>query len=312
MSKSAPLLTVNQVINQWLEIIYKSKSKNTWKTYQYATSVFRRAIGRDMPIADLSDSHYDEFLVYLKGMQPRTEKLVATIMALFFEYLSAKSIVKINTDAIRYMRRNETRKVGKRIRKMDMPSLQEIANKVVTINSGNDVLLARAKALVILLCRSGLRAFEAAGLTNEDLDKKSLRGKIIGKGDKEALFIIDQDTINALEKYHRIRKVKSQYLFISHSKRDIHKEPRPIDTDTTRRDVIKICQILLDHEPKYKITPHQFRHYFVTQIWRESHDIKLSQSLARHDNIQTTEGYIHTDETDMDHVVAQLKKSRSK
>ena len=303
-------MTVFSALDTWLETVKRSKSRNTWRTYNYAASVFRKSMGRNIPLEQLTATHYEAFLVYLKSMEPATEKLIATIMALFFQFLSAKELRKINTDSIRYMRSNETRKVGRRIRKMDMPSVAEIAEKIVALKTGDDVILARAKAFVLTLCRTGLRAFEAGGLKTLALDGKKMRGVIIGKGNKEAYFIIDADMLVAIRKYHQLRKEKADYIFISHSKRDSKKTPRHIETDTARRDVILICNLLLEHEPEYKITPHQFRHYFVTQIWRESGDLKLAQDLARHDNIATTQGYVHTDDSDMTEAAEKLSKSR--
>lgn len=305
-------LTVFAVLDMWLDTIKRSKSQNTWRTYNYAATIFRRSMGKNMPLEQLTAKNYETLLVDLKSMKPATEKLVATIMALFFQFLSAKELRKINTDSIRYMRSNETRKVGRRIRKMDMPSVSEIASKIITLKTGDDVLLARAKAFVLTLCRTGLRAFEAAGLKTSALDAKNMRGVIIGKGDKEAFFIIDHDVLVAIWKYHKLREEDSEYVFISHSNRDAKKPPRHIQTATARRDVIRICDLLLEHEPKYRITPHQFRHYFVTEIWRESGDLVLAQELARHDNIATTQGYVHTDDSDMREASEKLSKSRKR
>ena len=303
-------VTVSSALFNWLTIIQRSKSKNTYQTYSYAASVFRRSLVKNIPIASLSEKHYETLLAYLKKKHPHTEKLIATIIALFFEYLSAKRIHTVNMDSIRYMRRNETRKAGKRLRKMDMPALEEIDEKVMKIEVKDDFLLARAKAFVILLSRSGLRASEAAGLKMSDLDTKTLRGIIIGKGDKEGYFIIDEDVISAIREYHRVRKAQSPYVFVSHSLRNSWKPPRPIDSDTARRDVEKICSLLLERSPKWRVTPHQFRHYFVSQVWKETGDIKMAQELARHDNITTTENYIHADEKDMNKAAGRLKKRR--
>jgi integrase len=304
--------TLSSALSDWLLVIHRSKSINTHNTYKAAASVFVYALKSDPPLSTVTESEYESFLTYLKDGNTRTEKLYATIIALFFEYLSAKGIRKINMDSIRYMRRNETRKVGKRLRKMDFPAVESIADKVIAIKPRKDVLLSRSKAFVLLLCRSGLRAFEASKLRISDLDVKRMRGKTIGKGDKEAYFIFDEDVYQAIREYHAIRKEQSDYVFISHSKRDAKSKPHPIDPDTARLDVDRICNLILERAPEYKITPHQFRHYFVTQVWRETGDIKQAQAAARHDNIQTTEGYVHTNEEDMDKLAGKLKKSRGK
>ena len=311
--RAPSIITLQSAIDAWLEVIERAKSKATLINYKSTAWVFRDSIQNELPpnskISGLTEEHFGIFLTSLKYGSPVTEKHHATVMTLFFEFLSAKGIQKINMDAIRYMRRNETRKVPKRLRKMDFPAVAEIVSKVREIRPGRDICLARAKALVLLLSHSGLRAFEAIGLQVDNLDFKKLRGVVIGKGNKEARFIIDQDVVNGLREYHSLRKEKTNWLFISHSLRD-RKIPRPIETDTARLDVMRVCDLLLSHAPEYKITPHQFRHYFATRIWRETGDIVQAQTALRHDSIGTTQGYVHTDMEDLERLEDSLIKAR--
>jgi integrase/recombinase XerC len=49
------------------------------------------------------------------------------------------------------------------------------------------------------------------------------------------------------------------------------------------------------------ITPHSFRHYFVTVVLRASGgNLKLAQELARHKNIAITQRYAHLSDDDLD------------
>jgi site-specific recombinase XerD len=49
------------------------------------------------------------------------------------------------------------------------------------------------------------------------------------------------------------------------------------------------------------ITPHTFRHYFVTVVLRASGgNIRLAQELARHRSIATTERYTHLSDDELD------------
>ena len=295
-----PIPTVHSSFNDWLAMIQRSKSRSTWKTYKSASSIFKQLVTRkDKPLQELSAKDYEVFIQKLKTYHPRTEKLYATIIALYFEYLSAKNLRRINMDSIRFTRRNETRKVGKRLRRMDMPSITQIAKQVAKIKPGKSLLLHRAKTLVLFLCRGGLRAFEAVGLKTGNLDRAHLRGTVIGKGNKEGRFVFDKDCLSALDEYRSHHKVKTDWLFLSHSRRHMKEAPHPISTDTSLRDVVLIVSLVLENEPAYKITPHQFRHYFVTKIHREK-GLKMAQTLARHENIDTTQNYIHVEDEDVD------------
>jgi integrase/recombinase XerC len=49
------------------------------------------------------------------------------------------------------------------------------------------------------------------------------------------------------------------------------------------------------------ITPHSFRHYFVTTVLRGSGgNLKLAQELARHKNISVTQRYAHLSNDELD------------
>ncbi len=48
-----------------------------------------------------------------------------------------------------------------------------------------------------------------------------------------------------------------------------------------------------------KITPHSFRHYFVTTVLRASGNLKLAQALARHANITVTQRYAHLSDDEL-------------
>jgi integrase len=50
-----------------------------------------------------------------------------------------------------------------------------------------------------------------------------------------------------------------------------------------------------------RITPHSFRHYFVTTVLKGSGgNLKLAQELARHQNIQVTQRYAHLSDDELD------------
>jgi len=48
------------------------------------------------------------------------------------------------------------------------------------------------------------------------------------------------------------------------------------------------------------ITPHSFRHYFVTRVLKASGNLKLAQELARHRNIAVTQRYAHLSNDELD------------
>ena len=72
-------------------------------------------------------------------------------------------------------------------------------------------------------------------------------------------------------------------------------------TTTTGRNIVtERVRELLGEDAVGTITPHSFRHYFVTRVLRASGNLKLAQELARHTNIAVTQRYAHLSDDELD------------
>jgi integrase len=159
----------------------------------------------------------------------------------------------------------------------------------------------RDRALLITLADTGFRVHEACNLRRGDIDWNEGRAVIIGKGNKQAVVRFTSRSMQAIKDYLSQRaaldgisgkQLSSLPLFARHDK-GAGKKIKPI-TPTTGRNIVKerVLQIL-GKESVGKITPHSFRHYFVTMTYLAKRDLKLSQILARHESISTTNRYAH-------------------
>jgi integrase len=76
---------------------------------------------------------------------------------------------------------------------------------------------------------------------------------------------------------------------------------KAISTATGRNIVNLRVQEALGPAAVNTITPHSFRHYFVTTVLRGSGgNLKLAQELARHQNIAVTQRYAHLSADELD------------
>jgi site-specific recombinase XerC len=75
---------------------------------------------------------------------------------------------------------------------------------------------------------------------------------------------------------------------------------KPVTTTTGRNIVAERVREALGEEAVGKITPHSFRHYFVTRVLQSSGNLKLAQELARHVNIAVTQRYAHLSDDELD------------
>jgi site-specific recombinase XerD len=167
----------------------------------------------------------------------------------------------------------------------------------------------RDRAFLLTLADTGLRVHEAVGLRRSDLDWNEGRAIIIGKGDRQAVVRFSRRCMNALRDYLAARSaldgasgrpLTSLPLFARHD-RGAGKKIKPITTATGRNIVSQHVNEALGAEAVGRITPHSFRHYFVTTVLRASGgNLKLAQELARHRNIAVTQRYAHLSDDDLD------------
>jgi integrase/recombinase XerC len=88
-------------------------------------------------------------------------------------------------------------------------------------------------------------------------------------------------------------------LFARHD-RGAGKKVKPITTRTGQNIINQRVKKALGKDAVGTITPHSFRHYFVTTVLLASGNLKLAQELARHSNIAITQRYAHLSDDELD------------
>jgi integrase len=167
----------------------------------------------------------------------------------------------------------------------------------------------RDRAFLLTLADTGLRVHEACNLRRGDLDWNEGRAVMIGKGDRESIVGFSQRSLSALKDYLARRAqldgasgrpLRSLPLFCRHDP-GAGKKVLPISTTTGRAIVHLRVRESLGESAQETITPHSFRHYFVTTVLRASGgNLKLAQELARHKNIAVTQRYAHLSDDELD------------
>ena len=235
-------------------------------------------------------------------------------MAGFFEYLSAERLCEINLPRLRLLIRQRARKPGQRLPQFPYTNIEKVleyANNIakqVEDDPVDHLINMRDRAFLFTLADTGLRVHEACGLRRGDVDWNEGRALIIGKGNQQAVIRFSLRSMAALKDYLSIRasfdgasgrNLASLPLFARHD-RGAGKKIKPITTTTGRNIVDHRVGQALGQEFIGSITPHSFRHYFVTVILRSSGNLKLAQELARHKNITVTQRYAHLSNDELD------------
>jgi site-specific recombinase XerD len=317
-AKSHPSIT--SAIEEYLEVIKLARSQNTALTYGKALKEFKKVLLKlkidpeTSPAITLTEDLISKLAMHLKSFSPATEQLYVRAVARFYRYLAAERLAEINLPRMDLLIEQRTRKPGIRLPQFPTHSIERVldfVSNIASLPSDSEVERLRAmrdRAFLLTLADTGLRVHEACNLRRGDLDWNEGRAIIIGKGDKQAVVRFTSRAMRALKDYLSLRaeldggsgkQLTSLPLFARHDK-GTGKKIKPITPTTGRNIVAERVKQALGSEAEGHITPHSFRHYFVSTILRASGNLKLAQALARHENIQITQRYAHIDDDELD------------
>ncbi|MBW8011695.1 MAG: tyrosine-type recombinase/integrase [Chloroflexi bacterium] len=314
-------ISITQAMIDFLGLIALSRSDNTARSYKNALSSFsllledRQLPPDQTPTADLGTQEISGFLNALKDFSPATEQLYTVAISRFYQYLVAEELSDINLERLRLLVKTRTRKPGKRLPQFprdDIEKLIDYAAEMHSLPVSSDtfrLINYRDRAFILTLADTGLRVSEATGLRRGDVDWKEYRAIIIGKGDQQAVVRFSSRALQAVNTYMRLRSelggqfngpLSSMPLFARHD-RGAGKLVKPMTATTGRNIITRRVRQCLGEQAVGTITPHSFRHYFVTAVLQGSGgNLKLAQELARHKNIQITQRYAHLSDDELD------------
>jgi site-specific recombinase XerD len=311
---------ISSVISEYLEVVKLARSQNTALTYGKALKEFKKVLVKSKvdpettPAGTLTEDMISKFVMHLKSFSPATEQVYVRAVARFYKYLAAERLAEINLPRMDLLIEQRARKPGIRFPQFPTDEIERVLNFVSNMASlapESDVERLRAmrdRAFLITLADTGLRVHEACNLRRGDLDWNEGRAIIIGKGDKQAVIRFTRRSMRALKDYLSLRagldgasgkQLTALPLFARHDK-GTGKKIKPITPTTGRNIVAERVKQALGNEAEGHITPHSFRHYFVSTILRASGNLKLAQALARHENIQITQRYAHINDDELD------------
>jgi site-specific recombinase XerD len=322
MRNSSPsTYTILDAFGAYLESVTRSRSANTARTYTNALNSFSQVLTNHKlnpektNLSGLSEDAIIWFASYLKNYSPTTERLYLTATSGFYEYLAAERLAEPNLPRVRMLIRQRARRVGQRLPQFPRNYIEDLlvyAINLTSLPAKDDMAKLRNlrdRAFLITLADTGLRVHEACSLRRGDIDWNEGRAVIIGKGDQQDVIRFSKRALEVLRDYLSYRgkldgasgkPMASLPLFARHDK-GAGKKVKPITTTTGRNIVAQRVREELGSEAVGTVTPHSFRHYFVTTILHGSGgNLKLAQELARHKNIAVTQRYAHLSDDELD------------
>ncbi len=324
MSRS---LTIIDTVDGYLDSVLLSRSKNTARTYTNALNAFLLSLNEmeiDPEVIRASKATEDwitQFADDLKSYAPASERLYLTAVTGWYEYLAAEHLAEINLPRLRLLIKRRSRKPGQRLPQFPRESIETVLDYALELTGAatederERLINLRDRAFLLTLGDTGLRVHEACNLRRGDIDWNEGRALLIGKGDREAVVRFSSRSLKVLKDYLRARAaydggsgrpLATLPIFSRHD-RGAGDKVLPISTTTGRAIVKARVTEAVGESSAGIITPHSFRHYFVTTVLRGSGgNLKLAQELARHKNIAVTQRYAHLTDDELDRGYHQI------
>jgi len=313
-------ITISDAIQRYLSSVKSSRSPHTAATYNNAMHAFLTTLqdhridsDRDL-LAKLTEDSISWFAEDLKGYAPTTERLYLTAVSGLYNFIAAENLNQVNLPRIRLLIQQRARRPGVRLPQFPADSIEQVLQYSLALidkhveNHADRLINLRDRAFLLTLADTGLRVHEACALRRGDVDWNEGKAVIIGKGNRQDVVRFSMRATNALQDYLHERTItdgstgkslSSMPLFARHDKGS-GKRIKPMTTTTGRNIVANRVAEALGDQAVGTITPHSFRHYFVTRVLRASGNLKLAQELARHRNITVTQRYAHLSNDELD------------
>lgn len=150
----------------------------------------------------------------------------------------------------------------------------------------------RDRALMEVLYSTGMRVSELCGLRVQDYNAAQMEMRVIGKGSKERIVLLNQSASAWLNRY-----LNEHWTKLAGGRVPQADNPLFVSRQATRLSSRSVHRIVLKYARKAginkTITPHTLRHTFATHLLEGGADLRVVQDLLGHTTISTTQIYTH-------------------
>jgi len=191
-----------------------------------------------------------------------------------------------------YHRIKEVKRIrGNRVDKGRALSLVELNIMIDHCLSQDGPIAMRDSCLISLVYSAGLRREEASTLMMSDYNKSAARLVIIGKGNKQRFNPLNRRVIDIVETWLDERGRTDGPLFVR-----VLKGGKVTLLPITDKTVYNIIVRRYTECGLKRLTPHDLRRTFATNLLAQGEDLFIVQDLMGHASIETTKRYDKRDE----------------
>lgn len=217
------------------------------------------------------------------GISPRSQARIIAGLRSFFRFLAMEGYLDADPSLML-----ESPHLGRKL--PEVLSLEEIDAMIAAIDYTKDEA-TRNRAIIETLYGCGLRVSE---LVNLEISKIYFDEQFLivsGKGNKERIVPMSPVAIDCIQEYlaeradQKIKPGQGHILFLNRR-----------GSQLTRVMIFYIIRQLAEAAGIRKtISPHTLRHSFATHLLEGGANLRAIQQMLGHENIATTEIYIHID-----------------
>jgi site-specific recombinase XerD len=262
------------------------KSENTTKNYKVDLQLFMDYIVKhQLDLKSINTQELDGFKSYMvleysmangEHLKPSSINRMLIAMRQYFKYLQYIGYRQDNPALLL-----NTMKTHKAL--PEYFKLEQVRKILTSIEGENK---ERDTAIFFVFLMTGMRLSELTGLKLENIRDDTLR-IIHGKGDKERLVSLDDQTLEILNTYLKIRgDSQSKSVFLTDR-----------DSGISTRAVQEMVKRRLIQAGVPVMSAHKLRHTAATLMLQGGADIRVIQEALGHANIKTTTIYAHVNET---------------
>ena len=228
------------------------------------------------------------------GVGPRSVAGTLSGVRSFYRFLTLEK--EVETDPTELL---ESPKIGKHLPEvLSLPEIDAI-EEAIDLSKPEGI---RDLAIIEVLFSCGLRISELVNLKLSELYLEEGYIRVHGKGRKERLVPIGENAIKKLRDWFVVRQgidVKAgeeDYVFIS-LRRGKHLSRISL--------FVYIKEYAEKAGIRKNISPHTFRHSFATQLLEGGANLRAIQAMLGHEDIGTTEIYMHIDKSHLRQEILQ-------
>jgi integrase/recombinase XerC len=288
----------------------RNASPNTLRSYESDLQQFHAYVTPpDSPpvkLADIDHRVIREYLGYLHDQELQKSSMARKLAALrsFLKFCAREGMVRENAARLvatpKLPRRlpsilsaEEMNDFLDRLAVIETPrSKRRSAGVSETVQDSARLLLQRDRAILELLYASGLRVSELTGLNVDDINRKELMLRVVGKGNKERIIPYGSKAEESLQRYWPVRakllarfgsRADARAVFLNHV-------GRRVGSRSVGRIVKKYVRLM---KVNWDLHPHSLRHAFATHLLADGADLRAIQELLGHSSLSTTQRYTH-------------------